>query len=116
MQTSWPLAARLQAALLASPLSHRELAQQAGVKYYAVRRMRLDGVKNRGRNAEALCKFFGISEQKAANVSARGLQQAVKQTWDGTQEQGRLILDLIQSVGLYQVRPRPQGRQESSDG
>ena len=92
----------------ASPLSHRELAEKASAQYYAVRRMRLDGVKNRSRNAIALCKFFGISESgDEPRLSTEDLKSAVQQAWDGTEEQGRLILELVRSVGQYRVAPKP---------
>ena len=108
VQNRWSLADQLQASLRDSPLSHRELAERAGVKYYAVRRMRLGRVKNRSRNAIALCKFFGISEPDAGlALSTEDLKAAVQRVWDGTEEQGRLILDLIRSVGQYKVAPKP---------
>lgn len=106
LQTSWPLAARLEEALRASPLSHRELALQAGVQYYAVRRMRLDGVRNRSRNAVALCNFFGISDEARAGLTRTDLVEAVHQAWDGTDEQGQLILSLVRAAGQYKVTPR----------
>lgn len=110
VQNRWPLADQLQASLRDSPLSHRELAERAGVQYYAVRRMRLGRVKNRSRNAIALCKFFGISEPGAGlALSTEDLKAAVQRAWDGTEEQGRLILDLIRSVGQYKVAPKPRG-------
>lgn len=108
LQSRWPIAHQLQAALEDSPLTHKELADKAGIKYYAVRRMRLDGIKNRSRNAIALCKFFGISESvPGATLSTEDLKAAVQRAWDGTEEQGRLILDLIQCVGQYRVVPKP---------
>lgn len=107
MQKTWPLADQLQAALNSSPLSHRALAEQAGVQYYAVRRMRIEGVKNRSRNAIALCNFFGISGASSTpNLSTEDLKKAVQQAWDGSEEQGRLILELIRSVGQYKVAPK----------
>lgn len=113
VQNGWPLASRLEAALIASELSHRELAEKAGVKYYAVRRMRLVGVRNRSRNAIALCNFFCISEpDDGPRLSAEDLKSAVQQAWDGTEEQGRLILELVRSVGQYRVVPKPLGKQQ----
>lgn len=107
MQNPWSLARPLEQALLASPLTHSQLAEKAGVKYYAVRRMRLDGVKNRSKNAVALCTFFGISDiGSGAVLSKADLESAVADAWDGTEEHGRLILDLIRSVGQYKVTPR----------
>ncbi|QWP77209.1 hypothetical protein J5226_02040 [Lysobacter sp. K5869] len=107
MQRTWLLADQLQAALNSSPLSHRELAERAGVQYYAVRRMRIEGVKNRSRNAVALCNFFGISEGGSIlTLSAEDLKKAVQQAWDGSEEQGRLLLELIRSVGQYKVAPK----------
>lgn len=108
MQRHWRLANRLQAALEASPLSNRELAEKAGVQYYAVRRMRLCGVRNQSKNAVALCKFFCISEPvDGPKLSTEELAAAVYRAWDGTEEQGRLILELVQSVGQYKVVPKP---------
>lgn len=105
-QKRWPLAEQLRAALLDCTLSHRELAEKAGVQYYAVRRMRLDGVRNRSQNAITLCKYFGIPElESGATLSVEDLKAAVQQAWDGTADQGQLILDLIRSVGQYKVTP-----------
>jgi hypothetical protein len=107
IQRTWPLAGELQTALNSSPLSNRELAEQAGVQYYAVRRMRIEGVKNRSRNAIALCNFFGISGAGSTpNLSTEDLKKAVQQAWDGSEEQGRLILELIRTVGQYKVAPK----------
>ena len=76
------------------------LADKAGVKYYAVRRMRLDGVRNRSRNAVALCKFFGISEA-AVTLSRADLESGVAGAWDGTEEHARLLLKLIECAGQF---------------
>jgi hypothetical protein len=102
VQNPWPLARPLEKALRDSPLSHVKLAEKAGVKYYAVRRMRLDGVTNRSKNAIALCKFFGISES-APTLSRADLESAVAGAWDGTEEHGRLILNLISCAEQYKV-------------
>jgi hypothetical protein len=69
--------------------------------------MRLDGVTNRSRNAITLCTFFGIVESTASTgLSTAALAAAVQQAWDGTDEQGMLILELIRSVGQYKVTPK----------
>jgi hypothetical protein len=108
VQNGWSLAPQLMAALKGSRLTHKQLAIQAGVQYYAVRRMRLDGVRNRSANALALCKFFGISEPAVEPaLSAADLTAAVRQAWDGTEDQGRLILDLVRCVGQFKVAPKP---------
>lgn len=107
LQRGWPLARPLEAALRASPLTHQQLADAAGVKYYAVRRMRLDGVKNRSRNGVALCNFFGISEPGSApDISESDLTSAIAGIWDGTPQHGRMLLELIHCVGQYKVLPK----------
>ncbi len=102
MQAKWTLARPLTQALRDSPLSNGALAEMAGVKYYAVRRMRLCGVKNRSRNADELCKFFGISEH-STTLSREDLETALAGAWDGTEEHGRLLLNLIVCAGQYKV-------------
>ena len=102
VKQEWSLAQPLEKALRESPLSHVKLAQEAGVKYYAVRRMRLDGVTNRSKNAIALCKYFGISGA-SPTLSRADLESAVSGAWDGTEEHGRLILNLIRCAGQYKV-------------
>lgn len=105
VQSRWGLAAPLERALRDSPLSHTELAMQSGASYYAVRRMRIHGVHNRGDNALALCSFFGISgETSAVPVQGKDLQAAVTQAWDGTTAHARLIIDLVRVAGHFKVR------------
>jgi hypothetical protein len=106
LQNQWGLAAPLERALRDSPLSHTELAKQSGVSYYAVRRMRIHGVRNRGDNALALCSFFGISDDASnAPVQGKDLQSAVTQAWDGTTAHARLIIDLVRVAGHFRVAP-----------
>jgi len=106
LQSNWALAQPLEAALRASKLGHRELAEAANVKYYAVRRMRLDGVKNRSKNAIALCKFFRLSEPLTLQISEKDLVSAVVESWDRTAEHGYMLLELIKCVGQYRVSPK----------
>jgi len=106
LQSSWALAQPLEVALQASKLGHRELAEAANVKYYAVRRMRLGGVKNRSKNAVALCGFFGLSEPPTPQVSETDLVSAVVKSWDRTPEHGHMLLELIKCIGQYRVSPK----------
>jgi hypothetical protein len=110
VQTPWKLARPLEEALRGTSLTNSELASAAKVNYHAVRRMRRDGVMNRSSNAVALCKFFRISEPAATEgLSKTSLGSAVAAAWDGTEEQGRLILDLVKWIAQYNVTPKAAG-------
>lgn len=107
VQSGWSLALPLEKALRASQLSNAQIAGEAKVNYHAVRRMRRDGVRNRSANAVALCKFFRISESdRVGEMSEAVLISAVVNAWDGTEEHGRLILDLIRCAEQHKVVPK----------
>ena len=107
MQIPWHLiATRLTAAVRESPLSLPELARKANANYYAVRRIHRDGVHNRGRNALRLCKFFEIPLETEAPTTERELTAAVLDSWDGTPDHARLLIELMRCAGPFQVAPR----------
>lgn len=102
VQIPWvQVSSQLATALRASPLPLPELAAQAKVQYHAAYRMKRHGVKNRGKNALALCTFFNIPVEASASISADMVTAAVLDSWDGTPEHGQLLMDLARCVGRY---------------
>lgn len=110
MQTPWSeVAPRLTAAVRASPLSLPELAKAAKVDYHAVYRISRDGTKNRGKNATALCEYFGIALETEIMMSERDLTAAVIDSWDGTPGHARLLIELVRCAGPFRVTERQSG-------
>lgn len=104
VQIPWAeVSAQLTEAVRTSPLSLPALAAAAKVQYHAVYRISREGAKNRGKNALKLCKFFGIALESTPKISAESLTAAVVETWDGTPEHGRLLIDLVRCTGLFHV-------------
>ncbi len=107
VQSSWQLLAkRLEGQLRASSLGLKALAEQSQVDYYAIRRMRRDGVRSRTQNAIALCNYFGLVEQPAETMNAQILAAATQGAWDGTPEHGQFLLELMQCASRYKVISR----------
>jgi len=110
LQDNWPQLARaLEGALRSSGISDSELARASGVNYFAVRRMRTQGVSNRSKNAKELCKFFGLSgggqsDNRAAELSM--LADRVREAWDGTPGHRQFLEDMLAWASRYKVVPR----------
>lgn len=116
LQIPWAnISAQLTQALRTSSLSLPALAAAANVQYHAVYRMRRDGVKNRGKNALALCRFFKIALEAIPSVSAQELAAAVLDSWDGTPEHGQLLLDLTRCARHYRVAAKAVGQGQGDD-
>lgn len=105
MQTSWlSIAEHLTQAVRASPLSLRQLADEAQADYHAVRRIKLNGAVKQGKNARALCKYFKIGEDELATPAAiteTAVTQAALSAWDGTEAHGELILELLKCAERF---------------
>lgn len=116
MQTPWSeIAPRLTAAVRASPLKLPALAEAANVDYHAVYRIHRDGTRNRGKNALALCKYFGIALETEIMISEQELAAAVIGSWDGTPEHARLLIELVQCAGPFRVMERQSGEVRGED-
>lgn len=116
VQIPWVrISAQLTQALRTSSLSLPALAKAANVQYHAVYRMRRDGVKNRGKNALTLCRFFEIEVDAIPSVSAEALTAAVLDSWDGTPEHGQLLLDLTRCARQYRVAPKAALQEQGDD-
>jgi len=63
------------------------------------------GVKNRGKNALALCSFFGISVevQRPDKQEISDINQVLAEILDGTQDQAALIAALLRSAKGFKV-------------
>jgi len=104
MQIPWSqIASALTARLRGSDFSLPALAEQSGVNYHAIRRMRRDGVKNRVENAERLCTFFGISQETTSSVTEKDLTAAIVENWDGSAAQGHLLMELVRCVASFRI-------------
>lgn len=115
VQIPWSqVSTRLTEALRDSDLSMPALAARTGVDYHAIRRMILNGVKNRSENALTLCRFFNIPLETAKRVSADTITAAVLANWDGTPEHGQLLMDLTRCAGEYAVRSHCQTEREAA--
>lgn len=115
MQIPWPEVARqLTEAVRASTTPLPDLAAQAEVNYYALYRISRDGIKNRGKNTLALCKFFGIALERAPAVSAEELAAAVVDSWDGSPEHGRLLIELVRCTEHFRVMQKTSDEQKGT--
>ena len=88
-------------------MSCAQLAKASNANYYAVRRMRRDGVHYETENARALCRFLKIGhENETAPMTATELADAIVEVWDGTVEHGRLLVELARCARDYKVMAR----------
>lgn len=110
-QTTWPQIARELSELLdSSKLSYKRLSDQTGVDYFAVRRLKLGGVKRRTANAIALCKYFGINANRVEETPGHldEIVAEIKATWDGSDAHARLLIDLVRTTRRFKVSSNPQ--------
>lgn len=110
VQNSWPaICAQLNAKLRSSEHGLTELSRRSGINYFAVRRFRMEGVRNRGKNAEKLCQYFGIELEETTKVqnNLRGmLTEVLESAWDGSAPHAELIIGLIKSTEPFKVAER----------
>lgn len=114
LQKSWPaIRIQLNDKLRSSEYGLTELSRRTGVNYFAVRRFRMEGVRNRGKNAEKLCKYFGIGLQETAKVQNNllgMLTEVLEGAWDGSAPHAELIIGLIKSTEPFKVAERRKGK------
>lgn len=112
VQRNWnAVRAELDARLRACELPLKQLSAQSGVSYYAIRRFKEHGVRNRSKSAIDLCAFFKIrtgGELRVAGIaeSNRVLARAIRDTWDGSQPQAELLARLIRSAKGFVIQKR----------
>lgn len=109
-QEEWPaLANALGSAIQASDLNDSALAKASGANYFAVRRMRLHGIRNQSENAKKLCIFFKLIEGKSVLRSDSydaSLEQRIRDACDGTAGHRQFIEQLLDLLGQYKIKPR----------
>lgn len=110
-QDDWAQLSRtLEQAIKSSGMDDSALARASGADYFAVRRMRLNGVTNRSKNAKKLCGFFSLGgSQPTADVEDAGsesLQRLIHATWDGTAAHRQFLEEVLEMASRYKVRPR----------
>lgn len=110
-QDDWPQTARaIEEAIKSSGLDDSALANASGADYFAVRRMRRQGIKSRSKNARKLCVFFNLdsaqSDLKYEVAESESLQRLIHATWDGTAAHRRLLEEMLAVASRYRVRPR----------
>ena len=110
-QDDWPRLARaLEQAIRSSAMDDSALSKASGADYFAVRRMRLNGVTNRSKNARKLCSFFNLdgspSMQAVDTVPADSLQRLAHEAWDGTAVHRQFLEEMLALAGRYKVRAR----------
>lgn len=108
-QGDWPTLARaLEQAILSSGMDDSALSKASGADYFAIRRMRLNGVTNRSKNARILCSFFDLSGADAIGQveAAASLQQLAHGAWDGTPAHRQFLEEVLALASRYKVRPR----------
>lgn len=110
-QDDWSQTARaIEEAIKSSGLDDSALAKASGADYFAVRRMRLRGIKSRSKNAKKLCVFFSLDEthtaQRPEMAESESLQRLIHATWDGTAAHRRLLEEMLAVASRYRVRPR----------
>jgi hypothetical protein len=102
MHRQWTLASRaLQRQLESSQESTRQIAQNAGVNYYAVRRMRKRGLTRKTENAVKLCNYFKISAH--GEVTFAEICGELEDAWDGSEAHSGLLIQLIRSTRNFKV-------------
>jgi hypothetical protein len=113
MQTSQDqranIAQALANAIRSCGLSDAELAKVSGADYFAVRRMRRNGIANWGKNAKVLCSFFKLLPlqiEAGSDPAMAWIEQLVRSAWDGTPEHRQFLEDLLGWAGRYKVTLR----------
>ena len=110
-QDDWPRLARaLEQAIRSSAMDDSALSKASGADYFAVRRMRQNGVTNRSKNARKLCGFFNLDGSQAMQpvdtVLADSLQRLAHEVWDGTPVHRQFLEEVLALAGRYKVRAR----------
>lgn len=106
------MAKDLEARLNQCKLNNSELSTASGVDYYAIRRMRINGIHNRSGNAKDLCTYFKIPTDCKAKVQPDEFGRLVSElesTWDGSEPHAKLLTKLIRSTKSFRV----EGREDS---
>ncbi|WP_293778440.1 hypothetical protein [uncultured Oxalicibacterium sp.] len=110
VKTTWQLILPdLNAKLGGYKESPKALAEQCGINYFAARRFLTEGIKNRNKNAEKVCSFFGIELVKTEKVQPElleDLKNLVTSVWDGSVPHAELIAELIKSTKPFRVTER----------
>lgn len=110
-QGDWSRTARaIEEAIKSSGLDDIALSRASGADYFAVRRMRQQGIKSRSKNARKLCAFFNLDGAQTASrpevAESESLQRLIQATWDGTAAHRRLLEEMLEVAGRYRVRRR----------
>lgn len=102
VQRQWPaIAAELYQHLQECSMSDVELSAAAGINYFAIRRLRDNGVKNQTKNAIKLCSFFKISldaEAEVQNGQLEALIDEIGSVWDGSEAHAKLLTRLLRAT------------------
>lgn len=110
-QRNWDeVASDLNRCLQGCALNYKQLSEGSGISYYASRRYLLAGhAKNDNANARALCRFFGVSMEKTANVQTEPvarMTQVIHEVWDGSEPHADLIVELIRTTKSFKIGDR----------
>ncbi|WAH64486.1 hypothetical protein [Xanthomonas hortorum] len=86
------------------------MAKASGADYFSVRRMRLNGVANRSKNAKKLCVFFNLDGSQAdvemKDAGRASLQRLIYETWDGTPAHKQFLEEVLAVASRFKVRLR----------
>lgn len=110
LQRHWPsVAQELSDQLRSCDLSINDLAIASGVDYYAIRRFRKDGVRNKTNAAVKLCTYFNILMTETKEVQKNELDKLISElnsAWDGSESHAQLLTELIRITKYFKVKVR----------
>jgi hypothetical protein len=105
LQNNWErLSRELVEHFSSSTESLQRIARNAGVNYFAVRRIK-NGFSRKTRNVDRLCNYFRINANEEALQPGRfvGIVRELKATWDGSEAHAQLLVELIHTTRKFKV-------------